>query len=153
MIVTNGYFLVENTEDKADVVNNLVLYAKKNSKCFLFCFTEGIFSSTDTQKITEADSYLNTLLSEEQELLEVLNDSGYALIEFRSPYMAMKFAETYFFYKDEVDLLEKYVYCCVVDENGSIFMENYKSPRMEPAIKLSDVLTPEEMQQKLNELY
>jgi hypothetical protein len=152
MIVSDGYFLTKNTEDKADIINNLCSHAKQNSASFLLCFLEGIFSSTNQEKIQEATDYINSLLVEEGEVLSVFNESGYALLQFRSPYLAATFAETYFFFKNEVDIPEKYVYCCVVDEMGSIYLENYKSPKLEPSVNISDILTPEEIEQKLREI-
>ena len=149
MKVLDGHFLTENAEDIADIINNLILYSKKNLSCHLLCIASGILESTDQNSISMAKDYFNLLLQEEQELLSVLENSGYALMQFRTPYAAMQFAETYFFYKNEVDMQEKFVYCCVVDEKGSIYMENYKSPKIEKATNITDVFTPEELEQQL----
>lgn len=149
MIVSDGYFLTEDTEDIADIINNLILHARDNSSCFLMCVTTGILESSDQNSISSAEEYFDLLLQEEKDLLSILKTSGYALLQFRSPYSAMQFAETYFFYKNEIDLPEKYVYCCVVDETGSIYMENLKSPSIEKATNITDVFTPEELEQQL----
>lgn len=152
MILSDGYFLTENTEDIADILNNLILHAKQNSSCYLLCVTSGILQSTDQNSIASAKEYFNILLREEKDFFSILEASGYALLEYKTPYAAMQFAETYFFYKNQIDVPEKYVYCCVVDENGAIYMENIKSPKMEKPVNIKDVFTPEELEQKLYEI-
>ena len=71
-------------------------------------------------------------------LLHLMQGSGYALLEFPDPFYAIDFAETYFLFKNEVDISEKYVYCCVVGKNGAIYFENLRRPIIEPAVKIPE---------------
>ena len=151
MKVIDGHFLTEDTEDHYDLINNLSNYAKENESSYLLCEMRGIANSEDEQNILDAKKYFSLVLSEHQELLLHLMNSGYALIQFDVPYSAIDFFEMYFLYKDEIDIPEKYVYCCVVDKTGAVYLENFKTPVLEPPTRLTDIFTPEEIEEKLIE--
>jgi len=145
MKITDGYFLTAEADDRTDIINNLLDYAKKTFKSYLFCYIDGILNSNNDVNIIKAKEYLSIVLTEYPDLLSIFLDSGYALIEFDNPFYAMDFREIYFLCKDEVDISEKYVYCCVVDQLGAIYFENIKAPKTESPVRLKDVFTEKEL--------
>ena len=79
-------------------------------------------------------------------MLDILLKTNYALVEFSTALAAMDFREMYFLNKDEIDISEKYMYCCVFDEIGAIVYENVRTPKTEKRIELTDIFTAEELE-------
>ena len=145
MKVLDAYFLTQNTEDHADILTNVSSYSKETGSNYLFCYTYGILSSNNDANIEEATDYFTLVLNDQPDLLDILLKTNYALVEFSTALAAMDFREMYFLNKDEIDISEKYMYCCVFDEIGAIVYENVRTPKTEKAIKLTDIFTAEEL--------
>jgi hypothetical protein len=152
MIIQDVQFLLENTEDHYDVVNNASRYAKTSGKVFLLCKADGILSSGDATAKELATDYFKSILVDEQEFYTALfeSESKCVLLEFRDPKYAQFFAQNIFMFKNQVDIPEKYVYCGVFIENGGISFENYKAPFTEKGPTIKDIFTEEEIENYLN---
>lgn len=139
IIFTDGKFLSEDAEDRIDIVNNLTKYARQTELVYLFCYAEKLLSSSNVSSVETTKEYFSLVLAEYPEFFfHLIEDNGYALLEFPDPFYAVDFAETYFLYGNEVDMPEKHIYCCVVGKDGAIYFENLKRPKLEPPVKIPD---------------
>lgn len=144
MIVKDATFLTENTEDREDLVANLEKYARENQTAVLLCVMEGLISINDETIIQETKDYFKSLLDEE--LSNVLLETKYAIIHFRSEEYAQHYAEHYFYKKPETENFpQKFVYNCVVSSTGSIDYENIKSYSTTPPTKFHENYTAEDI--------
>lgn len=145
MIVADGNFLLEDTEDNADVVNNICSHAREQGKVVLFCRMDGILNEQDQTKTAPALDYFYQIL--EEPLKEILIDNKCAIMYFANPLDAQQYAETYFYRKNDIlDTPEKYVYNCIAAPDGSVHYENITSSRSEGApLKVTDIYTEEEL--------